>query len=251
MGKILAVSGKGGTGKTTISTLMIRHIIRSIKKPVLAVDADSNSNLDLTLGVKIDKTIGGVREHLRENVSSLPAGMSKEVWVESLSEQALYEEKGFDLISMGRPEGPGCYCYLNNVFRRFLDNLSNSYPFVVIDNEAGMEHLSRRTTKSVDLMFMVSDATIRGIRTASRITELVDELGLNIGKLALIINRAKDPLPLELQDEIRSGGLDLAGCVPQDPLVAEYDIEGRSFLDLPDDSVAVRSVSGIIETYAI
>jgi CO dehydrogenase nickel-insertion accessory protein CooC1 len=156
---VIAVSGKGGTGKTTFSALAVDYLVRTTGKAVLAVDADSNANLDQALGTRAEKTIGAVREYLTENVSRIPAGMSKEVWVETMLRQALVEEKGFDLISMGRPEGPGCYCYLNNIFRRYLDIMTKQYEYVVMDNEAGMEHLSRRTTRGVDLMFIASDPT--------------------------------------------------------------------------------------------
>ncbi len=144
---MVAVSGKGGTGKTTFSALTVDYLVKNTGKAVLAVDADSNANLDLAMGTEAGKTVGSIREYLTDNISRMPAGMSKEVWVETLMQQALVEEKGFDLLSMGRPEGPGCYCYLNNIFRRYLDIMSGHYQYVVADNEAGMEHLSRRTTR--------------------------------------------------------------------------------------------------------
>ena len=228
----IAFSGKGGTGKTTLAALTVAYLVRKTGKTVLAVDADSNSNLDQVLGVKVLKTIGNLREYLTENISNLPSGMSKEVWVESLVQQALVEEKGFDLISMGRPEGPGCYCYLNNIFRRYLDLLSGNYDFVVMDNEAGMEHLSRRTTRGVDLMFVISDASFRGVRTASRILELTGELKLEINKSALIICRSPNGLPEALAEEVSTTGLEFAGIIPEDGEIRKLDIEGMPLTNL-------------------
>ncbi len=248
MSKVIAFAGKGGTGKTTLAGLTVGYLIRTRAKPVLAVDADANSNLDQVLGVEMPRTIGNIREFLTVNIANLPAGMTKEVWVESLVQQALVEEKGFDLISMGRPEGPGCYCYLNNIFRRYLDILSGNYDYVVIDNEAGMEHLSRRTTRGVDIMFIVSDASFRGVRTAARLVELARELNLDIKRMALVMTRT-DGLPESLEEEIRASGLELAARVPEDPLVRKLDIEGAPLTQLPEESEARREVERMLGVY--
>ncbi|MDY6795306.1 MAG: AAA family ATPase [Actinomycetota bacterium] len=244
---VLAAAGKGGTGKTTFCALTVDYLVRITGKPVLAVDADSNSNLDLTLGTRAEATIGSVREHLTENISRMPAGMSKEVWVETLLQQALVEEKGFDLISMGRPEGPGCYCYLNNIFRRYLDIMVNHYEYVVMDNEAGMEHLSRRTTKGVNTMFIVSDPSVRGVETAMRIRDLARDLKLNIQRMKLVISRVADGLAGRLENMIEEANLELAGTIPEDSLVREFDQEGKPLPELPEDSAARLAVEKILQ----
>lgn len=249
MSVVIAVSGKGGTGKTTFSALAVDYLVRTTRKAVLAVDADSNANLDQALGTRAEKTIGAVREYLTENVSRIPAGMSKEVWVETMLRQALVEEKGFDLISMGRPEGPGCYCYLNNIFRRYLDIMTKQYEYVVMDNEAGMEHLSRRTTRGVDLMFIASDPTVRGVRTALRIRDLARELKLDIRRMALVVSRVRDGLPDNLRAIAEEANLEVAGVVPEDPMVTGLDEEGRAITELPPESPARRAVEGILSRY--
>ena len=249
MSFVIAVSGKGGTGKTTFSALVVDYLVRTTGKPVLAVDADSNANLDLALGTAAEKTIGGVREHLTQNIKNMPAGMSKEVWVESLLQQALVEEKGFDLISMGRPEGPGCYCYLNNIFRRYLDLMTGHYDYVVMDNEAGMEHLSRRTTRGMDVMFIASDPSVRGVRTALRIRDLARELKLDIRRMAMVVSRVRDGLPENLRAIAEEGNLEVAGVIPDDPLITDLDEGGKPILDLPADSPARQAVEGIISRY--
>lgn len=249
MSFVIAVSGKGGTGKTTFSALAVDYLARTTGKAVLAVDADSNANLNQALGTRVEKTIGAVREYLTENVSRIPAGMSKEVWVETMLRQALVEEKGFDLISMGRPEGPGCYCYLNNIFRRYLDIMTKQYEYVVMDNEAGMEHLSRRTTRGVDVMFIASDPTVKGIRTALRIRDLVRELKLDIRRMALVVCRVQDGIPDHLREIAEEGNLEIAGVVPHDPLVVKYDEEGKPIIALPLESLARRAVEDILPRY--
>ena len=249
MSFVIAVAGKGGTGKTTFAALSVVYLVESTGKTVLAVDADSNANLDLALGTRAEKTIGSVRENLTENIKNLPAGMSKEVWVESLLQQALVEEKGFDLISMGRPEGPGCYCYLNNIFRRYLDIMSDHYDYVVMDNEAGMEHLSRRTTRGVDVMFIASDPTVRGVYTALRIRDLARELKLDIRRIALVVSRVRDGLPANLRAIAEEGNLEIAGAVPEDDAVRALDETGRALSGLPPQSAARSAVEEILARY--
>jgi len=249
MSYVIAVSGKGGTGKTTFSAISVDYLVSNTGKAVLAVDADSNSNLDLALGTRAENTIGSVREHLTENVKNMPAGMSKDAWVEMLLQQALVEEKGFDLISMGRPEGPGCYCYLNSIFRRYLDIMTGNYDYVVMDNEAGMEHLSRRTTTGVDIMFISSDPTVRGVETALRIRDLARELKLNIARMALVVSRVRNGLPDNLRAIAEAGNLEIAGAVSDDDMVREYDEEGKALSDLPGESPARRGVEEILSAY--
>ncbi len=249
MSYVIAVSGKGGTGKTTFSAISVDYLARTTGKPVLAVDADSNSNLDLALGTRAEKTIGSVREYLTENVKNMPAGMSKDAWVEMLLQQALVEEKGFDLISMGRPEGPGCYCYLNSVFRRYLDIMTGNYDYVVMDNEAGMEHLSRRTTTGVNVMFVSSDPTVRGVETAVRIRDLARDLKLNIARIALVVTMVRNGLPDNLRAIAENGNLDIAGAVPDDDMVTDFDQAGTALSDLPEESPARQAIEEILAAY--
>src|SRR5512134_3623957 len=173
----IAVAGKGGTGKTTVSGLMLRHLVSRGMGRVLAVDADANMNLNEVLGLGVHQTIGQIREGL----GSVPQGMTKDAYINYRTQECLIEADGFDLIVMGRPEGPGCYCYANTLCKKYADEIADSYAYVVVDNEAGMEHLSRRTTHNMDVMFAVTDSSIRGIQAAKRIEELVGELKLNVG----------------------------------------------------------------------
>jgi CO dehydrogenase maturation factor len=241
------MAGKGGTGKTTFSGLAVRYLVERYGRPVLAVDADANANLDMVLGVRAEKTVGQVREYLTKEKDNIPAGMAKEDWVEMLMQQSLVEEDGFDLISMGRPEGPGCYCFLNSVFRRQLDRMVANYDFVVMDNEAGMEHLSRRTTRGVDLMIIMSDATVRGVETALRIRDLGREMSLELKKIALVISRVQDGIPEGVARRAEEGNMQIAGFLPDDPLLREYDGAGRPLLELPEESVAYQAIRSILD----
>jgi CO dehydrogenase maturation factor len=249
MSYVIAAAGKGGTGKTTFSAISVSWLVNKTGKAVLAVDADSNSNLDLALGTRAEKTIGSVREYLTDNIKNMPAGMSKDTWVEMLLQQALVEEKGFDLISMGRPEGPGCYCYLNSIFRRYLDIMTGNYDYVVMDNEAGMEHLSRRTTTGVDVMFISSDPTVRGVETAVRIRDLARELKLNIARMALVVSRVRNGLPDNLRAIAEEANLEIAGAVPDDEAIRDFDEEGRALSELPEGSMARHAVEEILAAY--
>jgi CO dehydrogenase maturation factor len=168
----IAICGKGGTGKTTLSAVILRLLIRSKKTPVLVIDADADGNLAQALALKGVQTVGAMLDEMEKKVSQLPPGMSKDKWLEAKLAELLVEEKGFDFLSMGRGEGPGCYCYVNSVLRRLMDNLENNYPYSVMDNAAGMEHLSRRTTRAADILFLVSDHSVRGVESGARIAEL-------------------------------------------------------------------------------
>jgi len=242
----IAVSGKGGTGKTTLTGMVINYLVKKGKKPILAVDADANANLHEVLGVEVYKTIGDAREQMKREV---PVGMTKDVWFEMQVQQAVIEQKDYDLIVMGRPEGPGCYCAANSLARRYIDVLTENYKFVVIDNEAGMEHLSRLTTQNVDLLFVVSDPTVRGIRTAGRILEVVRELGLNIKDLALVVNRVQGEFDPKMAELVENIGLKLAGVLPADETIADFDLEGKPTIQLPDDTPAVVEANKIFETW--
>jgi CO dehydrogenase maturation factor len=242
----IAVSGKGGTGKTTLSGMMMRYLLDQGKGPILAVDADSNSNLNEVLGVTVNATIGDARELMKQEV---PTGMTKDVWFEYKVQEALIETKGFDLIAMGRPEGAGCYCAANTLARKCLDLLTGNYRYIVIDNEAGMEHFSRLTTRDVDLLFIVSDASRRGILTASRIRDLIHELDLRISREVVVINRIQGELDPELAEELKKQNVELAGTIPVDPAVYRYDLEGKPTFQLPLESQAVKAARRIFEKY--
>lgn len=242
----VAVSGKGGTGKTTLTGMLINFLVKKGKKPILAVDADANANLHEVLGVEVDLTIGEARERMKKDV---PTGMTKDIWFEMQVQQSVIEEENYDLIVMGRPEGPGCYCAANSLARRFIDILTDNYSYVVIDNEAGMEHLSRLTTQNVDLLFVVSDPTVRGIRTAGRILEVVKELGLNIKELALIVNRVQGEFEPKMAELVGEIGLKLAGVLPADETIADFDLEGKPTIQLPEDTPAVQKAYEIFEKW--
>jgi len=246
MGQVIAVAGKGGVGKTTCSALLIRELKRKKRGPILAVDADPNANLADALGIKVDRSLGTVREEFFETKMNLPPGMTKETYLEMKLHESLVEAPGVDLLEMGRPEGPGCYCYTNNILRRHLDVLAKNYPLVVMDNEAGMEHLSRRTTQGVDHLFFLSDYSLKGIRTVGRIRGLIAELKLTVREKHLVVDRAPGELAPEFLAEIQKQGVDLLGVVPPDERVMEYDLQGRPLLDLPEDSAAVRAVKEMV-----
>ncbi len=240
VGKMIAVAGKGGTGKTTVAALVIRYLQEKGLTPVLAVDADPNYTLGEALGVEVERTIGMMREEFFGERNGIPAGMSREAVLERHMHAALHESKDVDLLVMGRQEGPGCYCYLNNILRRFLDVLADDYPWVVVDNEAGMEHLSRRTTKRIDLMLVVADHTVKGARAAGRIVGLVDELGLDVRARYLIVNRAPAEIAPEVRAEIEGSGLEVLVVLLDDPVVRRADVQGQALLGLPDDTPCVR-----------
>ncbi len=245
MSTVIAVTGKGGTGKTTVSALLIRYLVNAGHKPVLAVDADPDSNMPSALGLDDSKnlsTIGGTRQDFFDSKGEVPPGMPKEAFLELKLNQALVESKNLDMLVMGRPEGAGCYCYINNVLRKFLETLGNNYPFVVIDNEAGLEHLSRRTAQKVDYLLIVSDYSMNGLRAAVRIKELSQEMGLNVGKNYLVINNAPDDLSPQFNEAMVDTGVPLLGILPADENVPRYDIGLKALTDLPDSSPVVASL---------
>ena len=254
MAYLIALAGKGGTGKTSIAALTVRYLMENRKGPVLAVDADSNACLNEALGISVHTTIGHLREDSLQSVRAggeRPGGMSMEQLFDYQVQQSVIESRGVDLIVMGRPEGPGCYCAANNIIRKYTDKLSETYPYVVIDNEAGMEHLSRRTTHKVDLLLMVSDPTVKGVQTAKRIHALVDELQLDVDRRVLIINRTSGPDGDQLKTLAESYGLSVGGLVPQDRTIFEYDLNGTPIVKLPHDSAALNAVYRILDSLQI
>ena len=240
----IAVSGKGGTGKTTIAGLIIGYLIRKGKAPVLAVDADANANLNEVLGVKYYQTIGGVREKLRTEV---PSGMTKDVWFEMKAHEALVETEDFDLLVMGRPEGPGCYCVANALARHYIDVITKNYQYVVIDNEAGMEHFSRLTTQDVSLLFIISDPSIRGLQAARRILDLIKELNLSINRSAVLISKVQNGVDPALKEEAKRLNIEITGIIPFDEEVFRSDLEGKPTYDLPESSPSVRELGKILD----
>ena len=247
----IAIAGKGGTGKTTISSLVVRHFVRAGKTPVFAVDADANYNLNDQLGVEVKSTIGASREEMKRKITAneAPAGISKDDWIEMQMAADLIESEGFDLLVMGRPEGPGCYCAANNTLRRHLEFLSGNYPVVVIDNEAGMEHLSRRTTAKIDLLLLVSEPSPVGIMTAARIRDLAKELEVTVARTGLVINRVSGPaIAARLVEEARGHGLEVLGTVPMDDAVVEQAMAHLPAFRLADDAPAVKAIESILAT---
>lgn len=244
MGLTVAMGGKGGTGKTTVAGLLIRYLIDHGMKPVLAVDADPNSNLNEVLGVALDETLGDARERMKTDV---PVGMTKDIYMELKVEQSLVEGDGFDLIAMGRPEGAGCYCAANNLLSGLLDRLIESYEYMVVDNEAGMEHFSRLTQKDIDLLLLVSDPSRRGLTAACRIVELVASLPIRIGGKMLVVNQVR-VTPENWPDDVnKTFKEDEIVIFPADPVLAEYDRTGKPSSLLPADSAMVRAATGLFD----
>jgi len=258
VGKTIAVAGKGGVGKTLISALLINHLVRRRNGAVLAIDADPSTNLHLALGVDIDLdelgSVGDIREETMVDVQSGSSlgGMSKPDYLDMRIQQAIWEEDNFDLLAMGRPEGPGCYCAANNMLRVSIDRLSGAYQYVVIDNEAGLEHLSRRTTRDVDVLLIISDASMRGVLAAGVVSKLIDKLHTQVGEQYLIVNRVpvgedgEPRLPEPLLKAIEEQGLNLAGLMPMDLVVAEFDALGKPVGDVPADSATRRAFDKIM-----
>lgn len=245
----IAMAGKGGTGKTTLTAMIVKYLRERGGGSVLAIDADPSSNLNTVLGLQLESTVGDIREEtaVRTQGGLIPPGMAKRDYLEYRINESLVEGEGLDLIAMGRPEGPGCYCAANHVLREVVDRIAGSYRYVVIDNEAGLEHLSRRTTRDVDCLLVVSDPTIRGIVAAGRVANIVDELQTRVGKVWLVVNRAEGVLGPALLEEIRRQGLELIGVVPADEQVAAYDREGKPLADLPEDAPVYVAAKDIVE----
>ena len=252
MGFTIAVAGKGGTGKTSLCGLTIRYLTEKRRGAVLAVDADANANLNEVLGVKVHATVGAMRETSLDAVKSTaprPGGMSMEQLFDYQIQQAIIEAKGFDLLVMGRPEGAGCYCAANNIIRKYMDKLADTYPFMVMDNEAGLEHFSRRTTQDTDLLLIITDSSVRGIMTAGRIAELVQELKLNVKRVVLVVNRVQEGTSDDpsLRHAIEQQGVEFAGFIPADELIFEYDLNGKPLVQLPAESKALTSYFAVLD----
>jgi len=248
MTKIIAMAGKGGTGKTTLSALLLKYLVTRGMTPVLAVDADANANLNELLGLTVGRTIGQIRKDLK---SEMPANVTRDQYMEMQVHQALVEEHGYDLLVMGQPDGPGCYCAANQHLAATMDHLAPNYQYILVDNEAGMEHLSRMNLRTIDYLFVISDPSARGILTARRIADLTGPLAISIKKKCLIVNRAPDPLTPELAariDEAVNGtDLPLGGILPASPELVQQEIIGASYLLLDETVPMVRQAFAIFD----
>ena len=241
----IAVAGKGGSGKTSIASLVIRYLIKNDLKPVLAVDADPNANLGDSLGLSPRQTVGSIIATFNEEKINIPPGMTKEAHLEFKLNDAMVESKGLDLVTMGRGEGPACYCYPNLLLRKFMDNLSGNYAYIVMDNEAGMEHLSRRTTQNIDELFLVSDHSIKGVRTLARLRDLIAELKLVVKRQSVIINFVPQKIDPLIGEELARLDIEPTTTIPQDEEIGEYDLKLKPLLELPD-SKAARVVDNLM-----
>jgi CO dehydrogenase maturation factor len=243
----IAVAGKGGTGKTSITSLVIRYLLKNDLGTVLAVDADPNANLGESLGLEVRQTVGRILNEFQGDKLKIPPGMTKEAYLEYQLNTALTESRRLDLITMGRGEGPECYCYPNVVIRKLIDDWAKNYKYVVMDNEAGMEHLSRRTTQNIDEMLLVSDHTIKGLRAVARIRELVKELKLIIRRESVIINNVPAEVDPLLKEEMERLGITPAAVIPADGELTRYDLEQKPLYGLPDTSPAVTALNKLLD----
>lgn len=250
MGYNIAVAGKGGTGKTSLTGLLINCLVSDKKGPILVVDADANANINEVLGLDVDITLGQIREEINQREkqgNAFPGGMTKAQYLQYRLNTSVSEGPGYDLIVMGRSEGEGCYCYVNGILREQTDKLSDSYDYLVIDNEAGMEHLSRKTTKHIDKLLLVSDCSRRSIQAVARIRDLARELKLNVGDMQLIVNKVPNGILNDgVKEEIEKHKLDLLGVVPLDEMIYEYDSTGVPLVDLPEESKSKTAIRDII-----
>lgn len=243
----IAVAGKGGTGKTTFCALLIRYLLEKGQKPILAVDADANANLNEALGLPVEsETVSELISRTKEP-KGIPEGMSQETYIEYKLNSALTEGRDVDLLVMGGPDGPGCYCFPNNILRKYLDNLSKGYKYIIMDNEAGLEHISRRTTKDVDILFIISDSSARSIRSAGRVSDLVKQIKTKISRVLLVVTKADESMIGQLDAEIGKTGLELAGMVPFDQRITEFDIRSEPLFNLPAESEALKAIYGILD----
>ena len=239
MGYVIALAGKGGTGKTTIAALIVRLIREKKLGSILAIDADPNSNLADALGIEAKETIGQILDEVAADPQKVPAGMPKDRFLEYQIQTAIQEADGFDVLTMGKPEGPGCYCYVNNVLRNVMGKLIKDYDFVVIDNEAGLEHLSRRTSRSADVLLVVSDGTHQGLKAAKRISELVRELKIDTKKNLLLVNRYDVQIEKNKLEDLK---LQYLGAIPMDPQIEEISLDSNSLMKLKDNSSSLAAL---------
>ncbi len=246
MGTTIAITGKGGVGKTAVTALSVLALVEHDWRPLLVVDADPNLNLDATLGMSAQDTVGAVRERASQERGATQSGMTTTELLEYRIRQSLVEGEGFDLIAMGRPEGPGCYCYANEILRNVLGRLSGTYKGIVIDCEAGLEHLSRRTAGDLDLLLAVSDPTVRGLQTARRVLDLVGELNTSVGEAKVVLNRVRGEPAESLMEAAERLDLQIAACLPEDEQLAALDAAGRPLTELPAESPLRQAVANLV-----
>lgn len=246
MGYVIAVAGKGGVGKTTTAALIVRYLLKKSMTPVLAVDADPNSNFAESIGIKTENTIGTVLADFLKNRNAVPPGMSRQSFLELKLHQILKEEKGIDMLVMGCPEGPGCYCAANSMLKSYFEKLSGNYKYVVIDNEAGMEHFSRKTDADIDLLIICSNYSHKGLTTAVRLSGLADMLGINIKSRCLLVNQSPSALDEEFIKELKKTNIPYLGRTENDSMITDYEIKGLPLTDLPDTSAAVKNIGEML-----
>ncbi len=244
--RVIAITGKGGTGKTAIAGMLIKYLSKK-DRTILAIDADPDSNLPDVLGVKIGKTIGDMREFMLQERDRLPPDTNKESLLESKVYEVLTEMPRYDLLVMGRPEGAGCYCFANNLLRGIMDRILKNYDITLIDTAAGLEHLSRRIIRDLDELLVVTDGSRRGLQTAERIRDLAKSLNLNIKRMHVIANKVTSQNRSQIEGYARELKMDLVGLVPFDEVVGEFDLEGKPLAELPENSVALKAVSEVAE----
>ena len=242
----IAVAGKGGTGKTSVASLVIRYLLKNGAGPVLAVDADPNANLGESLGLEVKQTVGLILNDFQGDKIKIPPGMTKQNYLEYKLNGVVVESEKLDLVTMGRGEGPECYCYPNLVLKNFIDNLADNYAYMVMDNEAGMEHLSRRTTQNVNELLIVSNHSVKGVRAVARIRDLVSDLKLVVKRQSVIINFVPTKIDPLVSEELSRLGMEPTAIIPEDEAVYKYDLELKPLLDLPDTSKAVKAVNDLM-----
>jgi len=243
----IAVAGKGGCGKTSLAALVVRYLKNHGKVPILAVDADANANLGESLGLKVGQTIGTILDLFQHEKISIPQGMTKEAYLEYKLNETIVESSGIDLVTMGRGQGPECYCYPNVILKKFIDGLASNYTSVVMDNEAGMEHLSRKTTEDMDALLLVSNHTVKGVRAIARIKALVNELKLSFRKQLVVINLVPDKLDPLIAREMEQLGLKADAIIPEDDELYQFDLEQKPLLNMLETSISVQAVNDLME----
>ncbi len=249
MTQVIAMAGKGGTGKTTTSALLLKYLLKKKMTPVLVVDADANTNLNELLDLDVNTTLGQIRKEIKGDI---PSGMSRDQFMEMKIHQALIEESGFDLLVMGQPDGPGCYCAANQYLAMTMDKLAENYGCIIVDNEAGMEHLSRMNLRTIDHLLILSDPSARGILTARRIADITGPLQLDVKARHLIVNRAPDPIPPALMEKINqavaeAADMPLAGIISSSDELINQELSGDSYLRLSEDSPVIQQSFSIFD----
>jgi len=249
LGKVIAITGKGGTGKTAVTAMLIRYLLKNSGKKyrILAIDADPDANLADALGVKVDKTIGDMREFMQQSRYTSSPDTDKQVLFESKLFEILAEEEGYDLLVMGKPEGSGCYCFVNNLLRGIMDKTINDYDLTIIDTPAGLEHLSRKTIPDLDVLIVVTDESRRGLTTAERIRDLAGEIELRYKELYVVVNKVTPERKQKVTETAKGIGLKVIGTIPYDELLAKFDLVGDPLIGLPDETPAVLEMNGVVK----